>query len=174
MKTINATMANDHGRRMGLRSPLLVRSGRSIRAAINRAGPRIMTQSSDHFGIKESTAKYHKKYHSGRGEAATMVGSDGFPSSGGPTITASDDCDNQQGCEDDIAPSRIRPKWLSIASEQRAVPGAISFRIDRAAGLRRLRDSIVQDEIKMESDQKENERRNEKDMRCKEAAQGSA
>src|SRR6185437_836236 len=89
MKTINATMANDHGRRMGLRSPLLARNGRSIRAAINRAGPRMITQSSDHFGIKVSTAKYHKKYHSGRGEAATMVGSGGFPSSGGPTITAS-------------------------------------------------------------------------------------
>src|ERR1017187_3568027 len=89
MKMINATMTNDHGRRMGLRSPLLATRGIRIRAAMNRAGPRIMTQSSDHFGIKESTAKYHKKYHSGRGEASTMVGSGGFPNSGGPTITAS-------------------------------------------------------------------------------------
>src|SRR5665213_150430 len=89
MKTINATMTNDHGRRMGLRSPLLATSGRRIITAMNRAGPRMMTQSSDHFGIKESTAKYHKKYHSGRGEASTMEGSGGFPNSGGPTITAS-------------------------------------------------------------------------------------
>src|SRR5579872_2287919 len=89
MNMINATMTSDHGRRMGLRSPLLATRGRRIKVAMNRAGPRIMTQSSDHFGIRESTAKYHRKYHSGRGEASTMVGSGGFPNSGGPMITAS-------------------------------------------------------------------------------------
>ena len=36
-----------------------------------------------------STAKYHRKYQSGRGEAMMIVGSGGFPSGLGPTMSAS-------------------------------------------------------------------------------------
>ena len=104
-----------------------------------------------------------------------MVGSGGFPNSGGPTITASaTTCGQPKGTEDDIAPGGIRPKWLSVPSQQCAIPGAIGFRIHRAASLGWFGDSVMQDEIEMESHEKKNESRNEKDMCREEAAQRGA
>ena len=40
-------------------------------------------------GSKASTAKYHSKYQSGRGVAAIMLGSGGFPNCGAPKYNAS-------------------------------------------------------------------------------------
>ena len=48
----------------------------------------MMNRSSIDTGISASSAKYHKKYQSGRGYARTMVGSALLPSSGGPSHSA--------------------------------------------------------------------------------------
>src|SRR5436309_14089134 len=79
----------DHGRRRGLRSPRPPSNGTRIRNNPKNSWPRMITHFSDHFGIKDSSAKYHMKYQSGRSEAETIVGSGGFPNSGGPTNSAS-------------------------------------------------------------------------------------
>src|SRR5579872_4034810 len=79
----------DHGRRRGLRSPRPPSSGTRIRNNPKTRGPRLITHLSDHFGINYRSAKYHMKYQSGRGDAEMIVGSGGFPSSGGPTTSAS-------------------------------------------------------------------------------------
>src|SRR5690349_21816252 len=87
--TTNAMIRIDHGRRRGLRSPRPPSNGTRIRNNPKTSGPRTITHLSDHFGIKERSAKYHMKYQSGRGEAETIVGSGGFPNSGGPINSAS-------------------------------------------------------------------------------------
>src|ERR1041384_5904110 len=78
----------DHGRRRGLRSPRPPSSGTRIRNNPKTSGPRMITHLSDHLGINDKRAKYHMKYQSGRGEAEMIVGSGGFPNSGGPTTSA--------------------------------------------------------------------------------------
>src|SRR4051812_17537383 len=62
---ITTTMAQ--GRRLGARSPLLPRRGRRKRSTPKSNGPSTITKGSVAGGMRASTAKYQRKYQSGRG-----------------------------------------------------------------------------------------------------------
>src|SRR3954453_14117809 len=63
--TAASTIATAHGRRLGLRSPLLPTIGRMNNSAPNSTGPSTITKGSAAGGINASTAKYQRKYQSG-------------------------------------------------------------------------------------------------------------
>src|ERR1035437_7772344 len=88
-KTTKTMIRIDHGRRRGLRSPRPPSSGTRIKKRPKTRGPRMITHLSDHLGINDRRPKYHMKFQSGRGEAEMIVGSGGFPNSGGPPASAS-------------------------------------------------------------------------------------
>ncbi len=87
MVQMNTTSSAAIGRRRTLRSPLL-NIGTSSRSAPKTSGPATMMMVSRWCGAIASTAKYQRKYQSGRGYASRRLGSGGGPSSGGPTMTA--------------------------------------------------------------------------------------
>src|SRR5665213_2223316 len=89
IRTIITTAAMAHGRRLGLRSPRLEMNGNAIKRIPTSSGPKTMKYFSLPCGNKASTAKYHNKYQSGRGLAAMMLGSGGFPNTGAPKNKAS-------------------------------------------------------------------------------------
>src|SRR3954467_4414595 len=89
LTAVNATTPTAHGRRRKLRSPTGASRGNARNSRPMNAGKATMKKSSMLLGISANSAKYQRKYQSGRGYASTMVGSALVPRSGGPKMIAS-------------------------------------------------------------------------------------
>src|SRR5689334_24267554 len=89
MSTAKTTIMIDQGRRVAARSPLFDRSGGARRRPPTMSGARMMTAASRLGGHSARTAKYQRRYQSGRGSASMRLASGGAPISGGPTRSAS-------------------------------------------------------------------------------------
>src|SRR5579871_1258157 len=83
-----ATKPIAHGRRLGLRSPYGATNGNNTNISPSASGKPMMNTFSMTGGINASSAKYHRKYQSGRGSACRLVGSAFAPSAGGPSQIA--------------------------------------------------------------------------------------
>jgi hypothetical protein len=64
-----ATMPTAHGRRRGLRSPVGATNGSKMNRSPMSSGKPMMNSSSIDGGMSARSAKYHRKYQSGRGSA---------------------------------------------------------------------------------------------------------
>src|SRR5258708_2339001 len=73
MTTASTTIAMDHGRRQGLRSPLFDKSGGANSSPPTMSGAARMTNVSSSGGMSARTAKYQSRYQSGFGSASMRV-----------------------------------------------------------------------------------------------------
>ena len=85
-----------------------------------------------------------------------------------------DDDDDNQHAEDGVAPGGVGPERHAVPLQQRVVLGAVGLRVHRIARFRRLRDAVVDDEIEVQRDRREDQRRDEEDVDGEEAAERRA
>ena len=171
---MNTTSSAAIGRRRTLRSPLL-NIGTSSRSAPKTSGPATMMIVSRWCGAIASTAKYQRKYQSGRGYASRRLGSGGGPSSGGPTMTREErHGGDHRRAEDHVAPGRVGPEGNSLPAEQLVVATAIGGRVHRVARPGTLGDPVAQHQHQVQPDEQEHQRRDEEDVKGEEPAQRGA
>src|SRR6185312_10098254 len=72
--------------------------------------------------------------------------------------------------EYDIAPCRVRPERHATPLQQALIPGAIGCRVHGTPRFRGFGYAVAQHQEKMETDEEKDKRRNEEDMKSKEAA----
>src|SRR6266704_1008468 len=119
--------------------------------------------------MSESSPKYQRRYQSGLGSAASMLGSGGLSNAGGPTKNAATAIAMINSVEIITSrQARSGQKRLTTLLEQLFVFGTVGRRIDWFACNRRLRDSVPKNQPDMQADKGKHDSRKDENMDGKE------